>query len=40
MDNAEASAENGPQHNNPDNFYVDLNNPELLQIVRELKDEH
>ena len=39
MDNAEASTENGSQHNSPDNFYVDLNNPELLQTVRELKDE-
>ena len=23
----------------PDNFYVDLNNPELIQTIRELKDE-
>ena len=39
MENLEASAENGPQHDKPDNFYVDLNNLELLQTVRELKDE-
>ena len=39
MDNADASAENGPQHDNLENFYVDLNNPEFLQTVRELKDE-
>ena len=39
MENVEASAENGSQHNNPDNFYVELNNLELLQIVREFKDE-
>ena len=39
MDNAEASAENGPQPNNTDTFYVDLNNLELLQTIRELKDE-
>ena len=39
MDNADASAKNGPLHDNPDNFYVDLNNPELMQTVRELKDE-
>ena len=39
MENVEVSAENGSQHNNPHNFYVELNNPELLQIVRELKDE-
>ena len=39
MENAEASAENGPQHNNPTNIYVDLNNPKLLQIVRKLRDE-
>ena len=30
MDNAEVSVENGPQHINPDNLYVDLNNLELL----------
>ena len=39
MENAEVSGENGPQHNNPDKFYVDLNNLELLQTIRELKDE-
>ena len=39
MYNAEASGQNGPHHNNPDNFYVDLNNMELLQTLRELKDE-
>ena len=37
MEGAEASVENGSQHNNPDNFYVDLNNPKLLQTVKELK---
>ena len=39
MENAEASARNGSQHDNPDNFYVDLNNIDLLQLVRELRDE-
>ena len=41
MEGVEASAENGSQHNNPDNIYVELNNPpsQLLQIVKELKDE-
>ena len=39
MEAVEASAENGSQHNNPDNFYVEMNNPELLQIVRELENE-
>ena len=38
--NAEASAQNVPQHNNPDKFFVDLNNVELLQTFKELKDEH
>ena len=34
-------AENGSHHNNPDNIYVEPNNPpsKLLQIVKELKDE-
>ena len=35
----EASVENGSQHNNPNNFYVDLYNPELLQTVKDLKEE-
>ena len=39
IENVEASAENGPQHNNPNTIYVDLNNPKLLQTVRELRDE-
>ena len=39
IENVEASTENGPQHNNPHNIYVDLNNLELLQTVRELRDE-
>ena len=39
MEGVEASAENGSKHNNPDNFYVDINNLELLQIVKELKEE-
>ena len=39
MENVEASAENGPQHENPNNFYVDLNNLELIQTVIELRDE-
>ena len=40
MEGVEASVENGSQHNNPDNIYVELNNPpsELLQTVKELKD--
>ena len=41
MEGIEASAKNGSQHNNPDNIYVELNNPpsQLLQTVNELKDE-
>ena len=39
MENIEASTENGTQHNNSDNIYVDLNNMELLETVRELRDE-
>ena len=39
MEGVEASPENGAQHNNLDNFYVDLNNPELIQTVKELKEE-
>ena len=41
MEGVEASAENGSQHNNLDNIYVEMDNPylELLQIVKELKDE-
>ena len=41
MEAVEASAKNGSQHNNPDNIYVELNNPpsELLQIVKDLKYE-
>ena len=39
MEGAEASAENGSQHNNPDNFYVDLNNLKLLQTIKDLKEE-
>ena len=41
MKGVEASTKNGSQHNNPDNIYVELNNPpsELLQTVKELKDE-
>ena len=30
MEGVEASTENGSQHNNPDNFDVDLNNIVLL----------
>ena len=41
MEGVEASVENGSQNNNPDNIYVELNNPplELQHIVKELKDE-
>ena len=41
MEGVEASVENGSQHSNPDNIYVELNNPpsDLLHIVKELKDE-
>ena len=39
MEGAEASAENGSPHITPDNFYVDLNNPELIQTVKDLKEE-
>ena len=41
MEGVEAFAKNGSHHNNPDNIYVELNNPpsKLLQIVKELKYE-
>ena len=39
MEGVEAFTENGSQHNNPGIFYVDLNNLELIQIVKEWKDE-
>ena len=39
MEGAEASTENGSQHNNSDNIYVEPNNPQLLQTVKELKEE-
>ena len=41
MEGVEASTKNGSQHNNPDNIYVELNNPpsELLKTVKDLKDE-
>ena len=40
MEGVEASTENGSQlNNNPYNNYVELNNPDLLQIVEELKEE-
>ena len=39
MDNAEPSTENRPQHHNHDTFYVDMNNSQLIQKFRELKDE-
>ena len=39
MEGVEAYAENGSQHNNPDNIYVELNNPELLQTVKVSKEE-
>ena len=39
MENAKVFVENGSRHNNPDNFYVELNNLELLQTIREMKDE-
>ena len=39
MEGAKASNENGSQHNNPNNFYVDLYNPQLLQTVKDLKEE-
>ena len=39
MENVEASAENGSQHINLDSLYVDLNNPELLQTVKDLNNE-
>ena len=36
MEGVEASIENGPHHNNPDNIYVELYNQpyELLQIIK------
>ena len=41
MEGVEASTENGFQHNNPYNIYVELSNPpsQLLKIVKELKYE-
>ena len=41
MEGVKASTENGSQHNNPENIYVELKNPpsELLQTVKELNDE-
>ena len=41
MENVESSVENGSQsqHINPENLYVYLNNSEILQTVRDLKDE-
>ena len=39
MENAKASTENGSQHINPDNLYIDSNNLELLQTLKDLKDE-
>ena len=39
MEGVEASAENDSQYNNSDNIYVELNNPELLETVKELKEE-
>ena len=41
MEGVEAFDKIGSQHDNPNNIYVELNNPpsELLQIVKELKDE-
>ena len=39
MEGAEASTKNGSQHKTTDNFYVDLNNPELIQQIKELKEE-
>ena len=38
MEGVEASTENGSQHN-PDNIYVERNNPKLLQTIKELKEE-
>ena len=40
MENVEAFAENGSlsQHSNPDNVHAYLNNSEILQKVRDLKD--
>ena len=37
MEGVEAFTENGSQHNNTDNIYVEFENPtsELLQIVKE-----
>ena len=41
MEGVEACAENGSQHNNLENIYVELNNPpsELLQTIKELKND-
>ena len=41
MEGVETSAENGSQHSNSNNIYVELNNPpsELLKTVKDVKDE-
>ena len=39
MEGVEASAINGSQHNHRDKFYVDLNNLDLLQTIKELKED-
>ena len=39
MEGVEAFTENGSQHNYLDNFYVDMNNHELLQTIKVLKEE-
>ena len=39
MENVEASAQNGSQHINPDNLYVDLNNTEILHTIRDLNNK-
>ena len=39
MEGVEASAENGSQDNNLENIYVQMNNADLLQTIKELKDE-
>ena len=39
MENAKASTKNCSQQNNPDKFYVYLNNPKLMQTIKEFKVE-
>ena len=39
MEGVEGFAKNSSQDSNQENIYVEMNNPELLQTIKELKDE-